>query len=143
MVRKNSVKILLADDDVIDRELFLEGMSGIDIPHSVDQVSNGQEVLDYLNNCKHHYPDFIFLDLNMPIMDGREVLTQLKSSEKFKIIPIFILSTSSAHHDVVASYKAGANLFLVKPSEFDLLSSTLKNIVQLFYKSIAVAPVED
>src|SRR5688500_8329023 len=135
MQRKNSVKILLADDDVIDRELFLEGLNGVDVPYTVDQVSNGQEVLNYLETCKNQFPDFIFLDLNMPIMDGREVLTQLKTSEKYKSIPIFILSTSSAHHDVVASYKAGANLFLVKPSEFDLLTSTLQNIVQLFYRS--------
>jgi CheY-like chemotaxis protein len=136
MKNKSTVKILLADDDVIDRELFIDAMKATEISYVVDEVKNGQEVLDYLKACRQ-YPDFIFLDLNMPIVDGREALTKIKNSEKYRVIPVFVLSTSSSQHDVFESYHAGANLFLVKPPSYESLITTLKNILQLYQSSLA------
>jgi len=140
MKNKNTVKILLADDDVIDRELFIDAIKATEMNFSVDEVKNGQEVLDYLNSCKQ-FPDFIFLDLNMPVVDGREALVQIKTSDKFKVIPVFVLSTSSSQHDVFESYHAGANLFLVKPPSYDALVTTLKNLLQLYKGSLAIVEV--
>jgi CheY-like chemotaxis protein len=136
MKNKNTVRILLADDDVIDRELFIEAMKATGINFMVEEVKNGQEVLDHLKSCKH-FPDLIFLDLNMPVVDGREALVQIKTSDKYKVIPVFVLSTSSSQHDVFESYHAGANLFLVKPPSYDALVEILKNVLQLYQGSLA------
>ncbi|HYC85685.1 MAG TPA: response regulator [Chryseosolibacter sp.] len=140
MKNRHTLKILLADDDAIDRELFADAMKSTEVSFVIDEVKNGQEVLDYLKACKQ-FPDFIFLDLNMPIVDGREALTKIKSSEKFRVIPVFVLSTSSSQHDIFESYYAGANLFLVKPPSYDALVSTLKCLLELYEGSLATAEV--
>ena len=130
MRSKNSVKILLVDDDSIDRELFKEAVKESEFPITVEEFINGKELLSYLKTCSQ-YPDIIFLDLNMPIMDGRETLDVLKKSEKLRVIPVFILSTSSSQQDIYESYQNGANLFLVKPPNFDSLARTVKSIFEL------------
>lgn len=135
MRSKSTIKILLADDDSLDRELFKDAMKETDFPFELDEVVNGKELLAHLKNCQQ-YPDLIFLDLNMPIMDGRETLAILKKSEKLKVIPVFVLSTSSSQQDICESYLNGANLFLVKPSNYDSLVQTLRNIVQLMETSL-------
>jgi CheY-like chemotaxis protein len=137
MKNKSTLKIVLADDDVIDREFFIDALKATEANCAVEEIKNGKELLDYLSVCKR-VPDLIFLDLNMPIMDGRETLIQIKASEKFKVIPVFVLSTSSSQHDIFESYLAGANLFLVKPSTYEGLVATLKNVIQLFHGSMAL-----
>lgn len=140
MKNKSTLKILLADDDVMDRELFIDAIQETETNCKIDEATNGKEVLEYLDRCKQ-FPDFIFLDLNMPIMDGRETLIQIKQSERLKVIPVFILTTSCSPNDVFDSYQAGANLFLVKQPSFDSLVSTLGNITALYHGGMATVEV--
>lgn len=134
--QRRELFIILADDDPVDRELFIEGMKETGIPHRVHQVENGEELINYLNSDEET-PDFIILDLNMPVMDGRETLKQLKTSETFRRIPVFILSTSNAKFDVEVACYAGANLFLVKPHGFKEIIEMLNNLFTLFSKFVA------
>ena len=140
MKQKSTLRILMADDDETDRELFEEAIKTTCADCQIEQVKNGMEALNYLKETRV-VPDLIFLDLNMPVMDGREALVEIKSSEKLKVIPVFILSTSSAQSDVFSSYASGANLFLVKPSTFDGLVQMLRNLVELLEMNLVTADI--
>ncbi|SFC44212.1 Response regulator receiver domain-containing protein [Marinospirillum celere] len=115
--------ILLVEDDAADAHLtrmaFEEGRIGVDLQH----VENGEEALAYLKQESTYQgqpkPDLILLDLNMPRMDGREFLKQIKQNKDFRAIPIVVLTTSDAETDVYASYDQGAAGFIVKPVSID------------------------
>jgi len=130
------IKIVLADDDALDREMFIEALNELPVAYDLKEVINGKELTTYLNKCQNNYPDCIFLDLNMPLVDGREALREIKNSEKLKCIPVFMLSTSSSVLDINFCYKHGANLFFVKPSDYGQLVKTLQNIMELFGTTI-------
>lgn len=118
------ITILMADDDeddlMLTRDAFLENRFGNELKF----VRNGEELMDYLNhrgvyNAENApLPDIILLDLNMPRKDGRESLKEIKSSSKFKSIPVVILTTSKADEDVLKSYELGVNSFITKPVTF-------------------------
>ena len=129
-MRVKDFSILLVDDDIIDRELFVEALGKTLIRCSVEQASGGDEALDYLINTPKH-PKIIVLDLNMPLKDGRETLKEIKAHKDLKYIPVMILSTSSSHFDVQQSYESGASLFMEKPHDFDKLTEMVNNLFSL------------
>lgn len=133
---KKELFILLADDDPVDRELFIEGMQETGWNFRVHEVENGEDVLAFLATGATH-PDLIILDLNMPVKDGRETLKELKKNERFHHIPVFILSTSNARFDVELACSTGANLFLVKPHGFKEIVEMLNCLFTLFGKYVA------
>jgi CheY-like chemotaxis protein len=130
------LSILLADDDPVDRELFIEGMNDTGARFKVAEVENGEELLQHLSAAVS-LPDFIILDLNMPVKDGRETLKELKGSEAWRHIPVFILSTSNARFDVELACNTGANLFLVKPHGYREIVEMLQHLFNLFSKYVA------
>lgn len=133
---KKELSILLADDDPLDRELFIEGMNETGYDFKVTEVENGEELLSHLSETADK-PDLIILDLNMPVKDGRETLKDLKNSEEFRQIPVFILSTSNARFDVELACNTGANLFLVKPHGYKEIVEMLNSLFTLFGKYVA------
>lgn len=133
--------ILLVDDDVIDRELFVDAINLIGKGYEVIQAENGQKAIDFLNSSPA-LPQLIILDLNMPIKDGRETLKELKAHPKFKHLPVCIMSTSGARFDILDAYENGASLFLVKPLDFKLLIEMLSSLLTLFGKHVAL-PIRD
>lgn len=134
-----TLQILLADDDAVDRELFLEALKATQVKCLIDEVSGGEEVFTHLNGVSRK-PDLIILDLNMPVKDGRETLKELKANKNFKAIPVIILSTSNSHLDVRYSYDYGASFFLTKPHSFRDLVEMLT--VLLTFSSKYVSFVE-
>ena len=122
--------ILLVDDDATDREFFAEAIHLTGKNCVLHEAANGEEALQLLHTAP--LPQLIILDLNMPVKDGRETLKELKTHDAYKSIPVCILSTSSAHFDVLSAYNAGANLFLVKPLDFNQLTSMVETLVTLF-----------
>jgi CheY-like chemotaxis protein len=118
-------KFLLVDDDTDDANLFCEAVSGISPEMQCFTAENGVELFEFLG--KHHpdIPDVIFLDINMPLMDGWQCLKKLKESPPFKRIPIIMYSTSSAKRDIFMAYELGVLVFLTKPDDFDELSRIL------------------
>jgi two-component system response regulator len=125
--------IILADDDEDDRLLAQDAMEAAGASYQCHTVCDGQELLDYLR-CEGKYktnlicdlPSVILLDLNMPILDGRETLRQLKEDPKLTNIPVVILSTSAADEDINEGYGLGASSYMVKPSDFDALVNMMK-----------------
>lgn len=118
-------KFLLADDDVDDTEIFIEALSQIAPDIQCHTAENGLELFEWLS--KHpDKPDVIFLDINMPLMNGWETLKKLKDTSDYRGIPIIMYSTSSAKRDVDRAYQLGVSLFLTKPEDYRELSEILR-----------------
>jgi CheY-like chemotaxis protein len=120
----------IVDDDVDDQELMIEAISQIDKSIQCIRANNGEDALKILKQRNPELPDFIFLDLNMPRLNGKECLAELKKNKNFREIPVIIFSTSALSSDIKESRALGAADFLTKPSRFselcDLLSSVIK-----------------
>lgn len=113
------VKVLLVEDDPDDVELTRETLKDSKVRVDMDVVNNGVEAMDYLRQNSPYEdkprPDIIFLDLNMPRMDGREVLNKLEDDPELRMIPVIVLTTSSEEEDILQSYRDGANCYIQKP----------------------------
>ena len=127
--------ILLAEDNDDHAELILNCLNGHHLTRRIIRVSDGEETLDYLFKRdestdleKRPLPDLILLDLRMPKITGFEVLKELKTAEGLRRIPVVILTTSNAEHDITQSYDLGANSYLIKPVEFQALSQMLDDL---------------
>jgi DNA-binding response OmpR family regulator len=121
--------VLIIDDDTEDRELFLEALREVDGNIKGISAQDGREALRLLENELVILPDFIFLDINMPMMNGKECLVNLKKHLKLKTIPIVMYSTTSDTNEIKDFYKLGAYDFLIKPSNFRNLVEALESII--------------
>jgi CheY-like chemotaxis protein len=121
-------KFLLVDDDLDDTGLFKEALFEID-PDIVCYVDhNGRTALDKLKRNEYLRPDIIFIDINMPGMNGWQCLEDLKKDIRFRDIPVIMYSTSSFVGDAEKAIELGALCFFTKPSEYNLLKVILKTI---------------
>lgn len=123
------IHITLADDDEDDRLFFIDAFEEIKINTVVNTVNNGKELLNFLNHPETVLPHIIFLDLNMPILNGIDCLKEIKMNDKFKDIAIAIYSTSSSDQDVENTFVLGANIYIKKPSNFNDLKKILSDVV--------------
>lgn len=130
-------KVLLIEDNVVDVDLTRECFEQAKIIVDLDVVNNGLEGLTYLGS--HESPDIILLDLNMPKMDGREFLEEIKSDDRYKHIPVVVLTTSEAHEDIIKSYHLQASSYLSKPVKFNKFVEMMKSFDQ-FYLSFVKLP---
>jgi len=126
---QNSIHIILADDDEDDRLFFIDAFEEIKINTIVNTVNNGKELLNFLNHPETILPNIIFLDLNMPILNGIDCLKEIKLNAKFKDIAIAIYSTSSSDQDVENTFVLGANIYIKKPSNFNDLKKILSDVI--------------
>lgn len=128
-MQHDSILITLADDDEDDRLFFTDAFEELKINTIVNTVNNGRELLNFLNHPETVLPNIIFLDLNMPILNGIDCLKEIKRDEKFKDIAIAIYSTSSSDQDVENTFVLGANIYIKKPSNFNDLKKILSDVV--------------
>jgi len=126
MRSEKNYRIMLADDDPDDRELFTEAASG----HDVDSVPNGVQLMKRLNHGEM-LPDFVFIDLNMPEKNGKECLQEIRQHDRLKNLPVIIYSTSSSKKDIEDTFDLGANLYITKPNSYSELKKTVQNILQI------------
>lgn len=119
--------LLCIDDDPDDIELFQEAMKVIDHTSVCVSAMNGREGLFILNNV---LPDCIFLDLNMPGMNGMETLRHIRKDKRFQRIPVYILSTSNNRYELEICKTLGATNWLVKPDSFPELISEIRAVIQ-------------
>jgi CheY-like chemotaxis protein len=121
---------LLADDDPDDVDMFREALSIIDPSIIFYHAQDGRGVLDNLGDKNLEKPGIIFLDINMPIMNGWECLAKLKECELYRNIPVVIYSTASYHKEVEKAFDMGAICFFTKPTEFRQLIINLQMIAE-------------
>src|SRR6516162_6943503 len=133
--------ILLAEDDSDDRLLLKDAMADCGWDGELRCVENGEELLDYLlHRGKFQPPQYapqpglILLDLNMPRMDGREALRQIKTHPTLRRIPVVVLTTSKADTDIGKLYDLGASSFISKPAQFDSLVNVIRVLGQYWFK---------
>lgn len=121
--------ILLADDDESDRLLFIEAFLELKIETIVHTVNSGIELMEWLNMENVHLPHLLFLDLNMPRKNGLQCLKEIRSNKKLKDISIAIYSTSDSEKDIEETFLNGANVYITKPFDFNLLKQVLEKAV--------------
>lgn len=137
------IEILLVEDNPGDVRLTLEAFKEGKLINNLSVVGDGVEAMAFLRKEGKYtdkpYPDLILLDLNMPKMDGREVLAEIKKDTNLKHIPVVILTTSQAEQDILKSYDLHANCYISKPVDLDQFNVVIKSI-QDFWLSIVKLP---
>lgn len=123
-------KFLLTDDDKDDRELFSEALAAIDPGIVCHGAENGRDALRILDTPGQPKPDIIFLDINMPVMNGWELLHALKKDQSRNDIPVIIYTTSSEERDRQIAKDLGALCFVTKPDNFRLVKNILRVVVK-------------
>jgi len=124
-------QIFLIEDDVDDQELFLTALEKVSSSFYCRTAVNGQDAFSKLTSNQVS-PDVIFLDLNMPLMNGQQFLQKIKQEENFKNIPVFILTTSSNPGTIVEVKQLGAKDLITKPNSFTELIALLKKVLNSF-----------
>jgi len=127
------LRILLADDSETDRKLFIEAFRDIGLNTIVATVNDGEELMEYLHNKQASLPHLLFLDLNMPRKSGLECLREIKANPAYNDVSIAIYSTSASEKDIEETFMNGANVYIKKPVEFDMLIAVLKKAVTSAY----------
>ena len=127
-------RILMVEDDPKDVELTLTALEDYNLANEVVVTRDGEEALDYLY-CRGTYetrsgenPAVLLLDLKLPKVDGLEVLQQIKTDEKLKLIPVVVLTSSHEEKDMVASYRLGVNAYVVKPVDFHEFVNAIREL---------------
>jgi len=127
-------RILLVEDDLKDVELTLTALEEYNLANEVVVIRDGEEALDYLYrrgtfaSRSNGNPAVLLLDLKLPLVDGLEVLKQIKSDENLKMIPVVVLTSSREERDMVASYKLGVNAYVVKPVDFHEFVNAIREL---------------
>ena len=135
MDKNNTIVILMADDDEDDQLMARDAFETNRLHNVLYFVKDGIELMNYLRRQGNFSdpstsprPGLILLDLNMPLMDGREALKEIKSDPELHSIPIVVLTTSSAEEDIIKTYEYGVNSFITKPVTFLGLVEAIKQI---------------
>lgn len=135
------LKIMYVDDDPADLEIFSAALKDLNTDHTLCTASNCMEVLDCLTNGDTF--DIIFMDINMPLMDGKQCLHEIKKKEGFKNIPVIILSGTDRMSEIDEVYSLGAHYHIVKPHAYINLLASLKIIFSLNWKEKQPVPEKD
>ena len=144
-MNQREIEILLVEDNPGDARLTIEALKEAKVHNQLRHVSDGVQALAYLRREPPYTdaprPDLILLDLNLPRKDGREVLAVIKADEKFKRIPVVVLTTSQAEEDVLRAYNLNANCYVTKPVDLDQFLKVVKTIED-FWLTIVKLPTE-
>jgi CheY-like chemotaxis protein len=146
---RRPLTILMADDDKEDCRLSEEALNDARLLNDMRFVYDGAELMDYLRRSGEYgeggrdapEPGIILLDLNMPKMDGREALAEIKADPELRSIPVVVLTTSKAEEDILRSYDLGANSFITKPVTFTGLVEVMQGLSRYWFEIVAL-PVD-
>ena len=138
------INVLLVEDDAGDVELIRETLKDSKVLVNINVVINGEQALSYLRHEEPYQqslrPDLILCDLNMPKMDGRQLLQIIKKDEDISNIPVIILTTSDSETDIVKSYGLGANCYVTKPLDLKQFSLMVNTIEHFWFSLVKLVP---
>jgi CheY-like chemotaxis protein len=141
--RESTIVLLLVEDDPGDVTMTREALSEAKVLHDLHVVDNGEAAIAFLRQEPPYTdaprPDLIFLDLNLPRMDGREVLALVKSDESLRRIPLVVLTTSDSQDDIARSYDLHANAYVTKPVGLESFLTAVQQIDH-FFLTVASLP---
>ena len=148
MTSKDNVVILMADDDEDDLLMARDAFELSRLNNLFLFVKDGVELMEYLRHQGNYSdpstaprPGLILLDLNMPLMDGREALKEIKSDPELRSIPVIVLTTSKAEEDIVKTYDLGVNSFITKPVTFQGLAEMIKQTAIYWFEIVELPDV--
>jgi two-component system response regulator len=134
------LSVLLVEDNPVEVELTREVLEECKITVDMHDVHNGIDALSYLRRegkfVNARKPDLVLLDLNLPGMDGRDVLKTIKQDEALKNIPVLILTTSKDQNDISKTYNLGANCYIPKPVGFNEFSNVIQSIENFWFNTV-------
>src|SRR5262244_4428009 len=137
------VDVLLVEDDPGDVLMTREAFEHHKLRNVLHVVTDGEQALQFLRRAGDYAdaprPGLILLDLNLPRVDGLEVLAELKSDPVLKVIPVVILTTSQAHEDILRSYALHANAYVSKPVDFERFMDVIRQIDNFFVTVVKLA----
>jgi two-component system, chemotaxis family, response regulator Rcp1 len=138
------IEILLVEDNPGDVDLAREALDGGKIHNVLHVAGNGEEAMAFLRRqgkySKAPRPDLVLLDLNLPRMDGREVLAEIKTDEDLKRIPVVILTSSRDEVDILKSYNLHANCYITKPIDLNQFIKVVKSIEEFRFTIVKLPP---
>jgi chemotaxis family two-component system response regulator Rcp1 len=141
---RTAKRVLLVEDNPGDVRLVTYALAEAQTPCEMDVVNDGSQALDFLHrNGKYAgapRPAIIFLDLNLPALDGGDVLARVRNDPELKRIPVIVLTSSSAEHDILRSYDLGANCYIIKPFEPDQFIKTIGKTLEFWLKITSLPP---
>ncbi|MBL7495184.1 response regulator [Frankia sp. CNm7] len=133
MIASRPYRVLLVEDDAADALLIEEALEERGVAREVRRASDGVDALDQLHQSSaSDHPDLIVLDLNMPRMNGREFLAQVKADPQLRAIPVVVLTTSEAPGDIAGAYQNYANAYVRKPVDLDEFGAAVQRIDTFF-----------
>ncbi|MFC1411302.1 response regulator [Streptacidiphilus sp. N1-12] len=135
--------ILLVEDDAADAMLIEEALLQLGAARTITLVQDGVEALEHLRDPDLAVPDVIVLDLNMPRMNGKELLAVLKEDPQLKVVPVVVLTTSSSPGDVSDAYRRHANAYITKPVNLDEFIHAVQSIDAFFLDTVTANPRDD
>lgn len=138
------IEVLLVEDDPGDVLMTRDAFSEHKLRNSLHVVTNGVDAMLFLRKeapyTESPTPDLILLDLNLPRMDGREVLAEIKADETLRRIPVVVLTTSDAEEDVLRSYNLHANAYVAKPVDFEQFVDVVRQVDDFFLTVVRLPP---
>jgi CheY-like chemotaxis protein len=141
------VEILMVEDNPGDVRLTKEALKEGKVYNNLHWAKDGVEALEFLRREGKHAnaprPDIILLDLNLPKKDGREVLSEIKSDDQLKHIPVVVLTTSKAEEDVLRSYELHANCYVTKPVDLDKFIVVVQSIDRFWLTVVTLPPAKE
>ncbi len=131
------IHVLLVEDNPADADLTRETLEQSKLHLQIDTVSDGAEALAYLTRQGAHaeapVPDLMLLDLNLPKLDGRQVLAEMRKDPALRAIPVVMLTSSGAEQDVAASYQLGANCYVTKPVGLAAFQAIVRSVESFWF----------
>lgn len=142
--KNKPIEILLIEDNSGDNKLTTEVFMKAAVPNKVHVVTNGADAMKFLKQDGKFQesvrPNIIFLDLNIPKKDGREILKEIKADPDLKYIPIIVLTTSESEQDIKNTYEHYANAYITKPIDLDEFIKVIKSIEEYWLKTVELPP---
>ncbi len=134
------IRVLLVEDNPADADLTREGFANSTLQIELTVVGSGTEAVEFVRKRGRHAaastPDLILLDLNLPGVDGKGVLVEIKQDAELKRIPVSILTSSKADRDIAQSYRLGANCYVVKPIDFRSFQAMVRAIEKFWFGTV-------
>lgn len=147
---KRPAIILLAEDDLGDQELTKRALEEGKVENELYIVQDGEEALDYLFRRGRYTdpetsprPDLFLLDLNMPKIDGRQVLEQIRSIHELRNIRVVVLTTSHQEEDITRSYDLGVHSYITKPVDLDQFFNVVRTLEEYWFQIVVLPPKDD
>jgi CheY-like chemotaxis protein len=136
----DAIEILLVEDSPADVRLMMEALKEAKLRNQIHVVNDGEAAMEFLHRPGIGRPDLILLDLNLPGMDGREVLEQIKTDAELSVIPVVVLTTSKSDEDILRAYRLHTNCYITKPVDLNQFIRVVQSIQDFWLTVVKLPP---